>query len=320
MSGGEVRKVLLQDIQKVQILIEQCLPHYMSQKEVTNILLVQEKIEPSFTELVWQKLEEQNQEFFRAYHLRLMVKEQIMDFNKLLGRQVELMHQVPRGVSFNPMSNGSHIPPMHQSAACYAQENSGPALNTENMHQPVTTNLPGTFTNCGSPIHPGMQTAVDMSAHSRRIDVPPNILLAQSSNVGMVPGMNGGAIKTEAGYLGSSRFIYGAGGNVLETRAAIGDASVSSYSSVESNSQPLNETLLDDTSSFGLLGHISRDFSLSDLTADFANSSDILESYSRSPFTDNFLDSHGGSEGHHGDNRRLDTISEGLTYDDFGSD
>lgn len=306
MSGGEVRKVSPQDIQMVQNLIEQCLPHYLSQKEVINILLAQKKIEPSFTELVWQKLEEQNQNFFRAYHLRLMVKEQISEFNRLLGRQVELMHQVPHGVSFAPMSNGSHIPPMHQNAACYAQENSGPMLKAENMKQPIITNLPGAFANCGSSIHTGMQSAGDMSDHSRRLDAPPSIMLAQNSNVGMVPLMDGGIIKTEAGYLGNSRFIYGAGDNLLETHPAIGDTSVSSFSSVESNSQPP----LDDTTSFELMGQFSRDFSFSDLTADFSNN--ILESYSRSPYM--------GTEDHHGDTRRLDTISEGLPYDDFGSD
>lgn len=63
--------------------------------------------------LVWQKLEEQNQEFFKGYHLRLMVKEQIMEFNKLLDRQAALMHQLgPTTVNFQPnKSNGSHIPP-----------------------------------------------------------------------------------------------------------------------------------------------------------------------------------------------------------------
>ena len=35
------------------------------QNEVVSILQQQAKIEPSFTQLVWQKLEEQNLEFFR---------------------------------------------------------------------------------------------------------------------------------------------------------------------------------------------------------------------------------------------------------------
>ncbi|KAM0003670.1 putative angiotensin-converting enzyme 2 [Helianthus debilis subsp. tardiflorus] len=114
MSGGEVRNVSPGDIQmfRVQNLIEQCLPYYMTQKQVIDIIYQQEKIEPSFTELVWQKFEEQNQEFFKGYHFRLMVKDQIMEFNKLLDRQAALMQQlVPTGVNFQPQSNGSHLSP-----------------------------------------------------------------------------------------------------------------------------------------------------------------------------------------------------------------
>ena len=37
----------------------------LPQNEVVSILQQQVKIEPGFTQLVWQKLEEQNQEFFR---------------------------------------------------------------------------------------------------------------------------------------------------------------------------------------------------------------------------------------------------------------
>lgn len=62
-----------------------------------------------FLSPVWQKLEEENREFFKAYHLRLKVKEQITLFNQLLERQVELMH-ISAGVASTPISNGSHIP------------------------------------------------------------------------------------------------------------------------------------------------------------------------------------------------------------------
>lgn len=36
------------------------------QNEVVSILQQQAKIEPGFTQLVWQKLEEQNPDFFRC--------------------------------------------------------------------------------------------------------------------------------------------------------------------------------------------------------------------------------------------------------------
>lgn len=323
MSTGEVRKVSREDIQLVQNLIERCLQLYMSQKEVVNTLLVQAKIEPGFTELVWQKLEEENREFFKAYRLRLIVKDQIELFNRLLERQVELMRHISAGVASTPISNGSHIPPLHQNSAGYTLDHTGSGLKSENMGQPMGASLPNTFANGGSSLHPCMQNTVDMSAHARRIDVSPSMLLAQSSNVGMMGVMNGGMIKSEAGYGGSSQYMFGNGGNGLETRPVIGDPPVSSFSSVESNSHPMNDPLLDaESNSFGFLGQIPRNFSLSDLTADFSNSSDIMD-YSRSPFlaadTDNFLDPHGRGE-YQGDNKRLDTISEGLSYEDFGSD
>lgn len=299
MSGGEVRNVSPGDIEMVQNLIQQCLPYYMTPKQVVDVLYQQEKIEPSFTEIVWQKLEEQNQEFFKGYHLRLMVKEQIMEFNKLLDKQAALMHQLgtsPTTVNFQPnKSNGSHIPPMHQNSTIYAPENTGISLKTESMQHPAAINFSRGFNNCGLPILP----LGDLSANSRRIDVPPNMLLTQNSNVGT----NGVSVKTESNYLGNSRFIY-------EPRPTIGDASVSSFSCLESDPHQLNGPLLNDTSFYGLLGPMSQNFGISDSTADFTNSSDMLES---------FLDSHSSTVDHQGDNKRLD-LPENLGFEDFGSD
>ncbi|GAV77842.1 A_thal_3526 domain-containing protein [Cephalotus follicularis] len=320
MSSGPVRRVSHQDIQLVQNLIERCLQLYMNQKEVVDTLLAQAKIEPGFTELVWQKLEEENRDFFKAYYLRLMVKHQIMEFNRLLEQQVRLMQIHQTGVASIPASNGSHIAQLHQN---YGPEHTGPSLKPENMHHPVSSSIPNVFTNGGSPLHTSLQTAVDISACAGQIDTPSNMLSAQRTNLGLMQGMNGGLIKSEAGYSGTSSYMFGATGNVLEARSSIGDAAVASFSSVESNSQPLNETLLDaDTSQCGFLAQISRNFSFSDLSAEFSHSSDILENYPRSPFLaadeETFLDSH--EREHQGDKRRLDTISEGLSYDDFGSD
>ncbi|XP_055961404.1 uncharacterized protein LOC126677435 isoform X2 [Mercurialis annua] len=296
----------------------------MNQREVVETLLAQAKIEPGFTELVWQKLEEENREFFKAYYLRLTVKHQIIEFNKLLEQQVRLMHQInPAGVPSMPSSNGTHIPSMHQSSSCYAPDHPGSALKPENMHHLYGSSMTNAYTNGGSSLHSSMRTAVEMSAHANRIDAPPNMLSTQSSNMGLMQGLNGGMIKSEAGYSGTPPYMFAADGNVLEARPSIADASVASFSSVESNSQAINEPLLEaDTSSYGFLNQIPRNFSLSDLAADFAQSSDILENYARSPFlssdNDSFLDSH--ERENQGDNKRLDTISEGVSYDDFGSE
>ncbi|KAK2972561.1 hypothetical protein RJ640_022412 [Escallonia rubra] len=291
------RKVSRQDIKLVQDLIEQCLQLYMSQKEVMDILLVQEKIEPCFTELgrvIFSYSPDKSSIHIGTHdHKHVELAYQYCRMSKPRRErgqdlQVDLMHQVGPGASFIPMSNGSHISPMQQNSACYAPENNGHALKTESIQQPIASNLPNTFINYEPSMHSCMQPAVDMSPHSRRIDVSPNMLLAHNSNAGMLQGMNGmngRMIKTEAGYPGGSQFMYGADGNIVETRAALGDTSISPFSSVESSSHPLNDSLLDaDSSSFGLL------------TSDFLESSDIL-GYSRSPFlatdTDSFLDSHG---------------------------
>ncbi|XP_057770405.1 uncharacterized protein LOC130990196 isoform X2 [Salvia miltiorrhiza] len=321
MSNGEVRKVSLQDIQLVQNLIERCLQLYMSEREVVNTLLHQAKIEPGFTELVWQKLEAENQEFFRAYHLRLIVKDQILRFNQLLERQVELMRQVCQtGVASMSLSNGSQMHSIHNNSAYQVQQPAGPPIKPENMHQAIT--LPNVYTNGASTLQPSVQVPVNMSGHAGRIDVPENMLLAQNSNTGIVQGMNGVMIKSEGGFAGDSHFMFGADNNLIEPRNAIGEASVSPFAGGEPGSQALDESMLDqETASFGFLGQIPRNFSLSDLTADFSNSTDILESYSRSPFLGteaNFLDPH--IRGEQQDVRRLDTISEGLSYDDFASD
>ncbi|KAI3667271.1 hypothetical protein L6452_42321 [Arctium lappa] len=326
MSTGEVKKVSPQDLQLVQNLIERCLQLYMSQKEVVSTLLHQAKIEPSFTELVWQKLEEENQDFFKAYHLRLILKDQIMKFNKLLQTQAELMRQISpvAGAASVPISNGSHVPLLHQNPSCYAPDNTGQAMKLENMHQSTVSKLPNALTNGGSSLQHCMQPAVGMSGMSRREDVSPNLLIAQNSNMVLMQGINGdGMIKSESGYADEPAFMFNAANSVLERHPAMADVPLPSFIGDESNPKPTNEPIVDpDTSSYGFLGQIPRNFSLSDLTADFSISSDILDSYSRSPYlaadTD-FLNPHGNGD-IQGDGKRLDTISEGLSYEGFGSD
>ncbi|XP_043690150.1 uncharacterized protein LOC122640927 isoform X1 [Telopea speciosissima] len=324
MSGGEVRRVSRQDIQLVQNLIERCLQLYMTQKEVVETLLVQAKIEPDFTELVWQKLEEENKEFFKAYQVRLLVKQQINAFNELLEKQAELMRKIcPAGVAPMPNSIGSNTTPLPQTPACYVSERTITPSRMENMHYPISPNTSSTIINDGPLVSHTMHTAGDVSAHTRRTDVSSNTLSTQNSHMGMAQGMNGVVIKQEAGYSNNSAFTVGSNGNVLDMRPTIADSSVALLNGVDSNSQQLNDPVDAETSAFGFLGQIPRNFSLSDLTADFNQSSDILESYSRSPFLvtnpEDFLESPGRGECL-GEDKRLDTISEGLSYDEFASD
>ncbi|KAL1193957.1 hypothetical protein V5N11_032074 [Cardamine amara subsp. amara] len=324
MSSGTVRRVSRQDIQLVQNLIERCLQLYMNQKEVVETLLEQAKIEPGFTELVWQKLEEENREFFKAYYLRLMVKHQIMEFNKLLEQQVHHMSQMhPTGVVASVQNtNGSHLQSMNQKQLCYSSEHTDQSLKSESALHPMVSSLSNAYLNGSSTLNTNVPSSVNISTHARRVDASPNMLSSQTTNMSMMQGMNGGMIKSETAYTNPASYLYGGERNALEGHSSVGDTSIPSFNN-ESNNQPLSDPLLDtEPSTFGFLGQIPRNFSLSDLTADFSQSSEILETYGGSPFlvpnTESFVDSRERGE-YQGDNKRLETISEGFSYDNLGS-
>ena len=60
--------------------------------------------------VVWQRLEEENQEFFQFYYIRLALKEQIIRFNELLKKQAGFMEQIQStGATHMGGSNGSHM-------------------------------------------------------------------------------------------------------------------------------------------------------------------------------------------------------------------
>lgn len=62
--------------------------------------------------LVWQKLEEENADFFRAYYIRLKLKKQIIMFNHLLEHQYHLMkYPVHPKLPLAPIQNGIHPMP-----------------------------------------------------------------------------------------------------------------------------------------------------------------------------------------------------------------
>lgn len=316
MSSGEVRKVSRQDIQLVQNLIERCLQLYMNQKEVVDTLLYQAKIEPGFTELVWQKLEEENREFFKAYHVRLLLKNQILVFNKLLEKQVELMQKVcPPGVASVPLSNGSSSSTLQQTPPCYLSDHASTSSRPDGMF--CNGGSSSALTNGASSANQSIQLANDVNLLAGRTDVSPSL----NSHMGRANGINGTAIKSEPSYSNNSEFTFCS--SFLETRPPLGVEPGASFSSSELTGPPLNEPLLDiDSSSFGFLSQIPRNFSFTDLTDDFTQSADILENYGRSPFlaheANNFSDSPGDCEE---EDRKLDTISEGVSYnDDFGSD
>ncbi|XP_062224130.1 uncharacterized protein LOC133922702 isoform X2 [Phragmites australis] len=313
MPGGEdVRKVSRQDIQLVQNLIERCLQLYMNQKEVVDTLSFQAKIEPSFTELVWQKLEEENREFFKAYYVRLMLKNQIMAFNKLLEDQYRIMTE-------EHSSGGPSVPPTGlngSNSSTYTTPSTAmqDSLMRNGSSSGIMNSAPSSdqFIYAGKVVH-GLPSGMDASS---------SLLAAHNTSVGQFNGHNGTTIKTESGYSSNSDFGFDNENVFLEQ--SVGDVSGGSFSSSELNGQPLSDPILDmDSSSFGFLSQIPRNFSFSDLTEDFSHSAEILENYGRSPFipseTNNFPESTAGEHTEIG-NRRLDTISEGVSFEDFGSD
>lgn len=68
---------------------------------------------------MWQKLEEENADFFRAYYIRLKLKKQILLFNHLLEHQCNLMkYSMPPKVPLAPIQNGIHPMPGKFSVHC----------------------------------------------------------------------------------------------------------------------------------------------------------------------------------------------------------
>lgn len=281
MSGEHVRKV--------QNLIERCLQLYMSQKEVVHTLSHEAKIEPSFTNLVWQKLEEENPEFFKAYYLRLMLKNQITAFNKLLEDQFQLMNKdYSSAVPSMPLTNGSNSTALKQDP-CFLPE-SGPGV----MHNGCSGGLSNGVPSSDQLMYGGK----DFHGPHNGLDASTNVLPAQNASSLLFGADNGTTIKTESGYSTNADFAF-CGNAFLESCQSIGDASGGSFSSSELNGQPLNDSIIDmESSSFGFLGQIPRNFSFSDLTEGFNQNTEILENYGRSPFLpseqNNFSDSTGG--------------------------
>uniref|UniRef100_A0ACD6AGF6 Uncharacterized protein n=1 Tax=Avena sativa TaxID=4498 RepID=A0ACD6AGF6_AVESA len=282
-----------EDVRKVQNLIERCLQLYMNQKEVVDTLSLEAKIEPSFTELVWQKLEEENREFFKAYYLRLMLKNQITAFNKLLEDQFQLMNKdYSSGVM--PITNGSNSTPLKQDS-CFLPE-SGSISAMPNGVMPNGSS--GGLVNGTPPSDQLMYGGKNIHGPHNGMNASTNVLPAQNASALLFGADNGTTIKTESGYSTNADFAF-CGNAFLESCQSIGDASAGSFSSSELNGQPLNDSILDmESSSFGFLSQIPRNFSFSDLTEGFNQNTEILENYGRSPFLpseqNNFSDSTGG--------------------------
>ncbi|TKW23303.1 hypothetical protein SEVIR_4G284100v4 [Setaria viridis] len=278
-------------VHKVQALIERCLQVYMNQKEVIDTLSQHAKIEPCITELVWRQLEQQNPLFFKAYYMRLMLKNQIMVFNKLLEDQLQIMNkEFPPGIPSMSLPNGSNSNQLKQNSCFLPETAPGSAVPNGIMHNGSSSGIiNGTpsgdqLLNAGKDLH-GLHSGIDASTS----------LQSDQNATAVLFGDNGASatIKTESGYSSNADFAF-CGNTFLESCQSIGDASGGgSFSSSELNGQPLNDSILDmESSSFSFLNQIPQSFIFSDLAEDFSQSAEMT------PFltseTNNFSDSTGG--------------------------
>ncbi|KAL1350375.1 uncharacterized protein [Arachis hypogaea] len=263
-TANDSKKVSRQDIELVQNLIERCLQLYMNKDEVVKTLLTRAKIDPGFTTLVWQKLEEENADFFRAYYIRLKLKKQILMFNHLLEHQYHLMKSsLPAKAPLAPIQNGVH--PM--------------SVNNLPMGYPVLQQPP--LPAAGQPHLDSMGGAI--SGHVvNGVPAPSNYHSIRTNSA------NGSSMSemplSPASVASSSHFPFSASdiSGMCTDAAALDTAFTSDVaSSVGLQLAPDNVNGVSRS-----LDQIQWNFSLSDLTADLSNLGDLeaLGNYPGSPF------------------------------------
>ncbi|CAI9781513.1 unnamed protein product [Fraxinus pennsylvanica] len=288
-SSNDNRKVSREDIELVQNLIERCLQLYMNKDEVVKTLLHRARIDPGFTTLVWQKLEEENPEFFRAYYIRLKLKKQIILFNHLLEHQHHLMkYPMPAKVSLAPMHNGIHSMPVNNLPMGYPviQQPPVPATgqahidsmgySTSGLHVVNGVPAPGNF-------HPmqmksGNDMVIDTNAANLSPAMPPNNTMSSMSDMLVSP--------TSAASSGHFSFsaseISGMGVDTLGLDTAFTSDVATSVGLL----LPPENGDGNSRDSLGSFAQIPWNFSFSDLTADLSNIGDLgaLGNYDGSPF------------------------------------
>ncbi|KAJ7535526.1 hypothetical protein O6H91_12G051800 [Diphasiastrum complanatum] len=312
---NEGRQISCEDIQLVQNLIERCLQLYMNQGEVIDTLLDQAKIECSFTSLVWQKLEEQNPDFFKAYYTRLKLKNQIMLFNHLLEQQAQLMQKtrmLPKSSPIHALTNDKHLFSMHQyPMASTGQQQASltgagrPLISVPPPSPPLLSGGSSTQDGCHTSFDSPESNLWDQGFIEMNGGVKYSCLMDVTSEVPPAMKSSSTAIlfytspSSASAVPDSATFPFGTIGNPMEmTTMNIGLPAPlpldTPFSTHEPNSQNGLVTLSIGTGDgdgnnvrevLGSLGPLPRNFSLSDLTAELGPNPDLgpLGSYS-SPF------------------------------------
>ncbi|CAA0838932.1 Plant protein 1589 of unknown function [Striga hermonthica] len=272
-SSNNNRKVSREDIELVQNLIERCLQLYMNRDEVVKTLLNRARIDPAFTTLVWQKLEEENAEFFRAYYIRLKLNKQIILFNHLLDHQYRVM-KYPMPVNNNnlpigyPVAQQPQIPmPTHINAMAYSHIVDG---------FPAPSNFLPSQMDSGNGIAIETSTAADVSPvmppNGTISDMPvsPSSVASSGHLPFIAPEISGIGVENSALDTTFTSDVASSVGLQLTTDNGTGNIprdSLRSFDDIPWNFVPLN-------------------FCLSDLTADLSYLGDLgaLGNYPGSPF------------------------------------
>ncbi|KAL4383596.1 hypothetical protein GQ457_15G025960 [Hibiscus cannabinus] len=274
-SSNNGRKVSRQDIELVQNLIERCLQLYMNRDEVVKTLLTRARIEPGFTTLVWQKLEEENADFFRAYYIRLKLKKHILLLNHFLEHQSHMMkYSVPPNVPLAPMQNVNNLPmgyPVMQLPIPAAGHPHFDSMSMSSCHVANGVPAPCNF----QPMH--MNSGKD-NATNIKPAVPPTAAISYVSEMPVSP----------ASVASSGNFPFTASdmsGMEVDTSALDSAFTTDVAISVGLQLGPENGAG-NSRDSLRSLDQIQWNFSLTDLTADLSNLGDLgaLGNYPGSPF------------------------------------
>ncbi|KAK4380470.1 hypothetical protein RND71_002332 [Anisodus tanguticus] len=286
-SGNDNRKVSREDIELVQNLIERCLQLYMNKDEVVKTLLNRARIDPGFTTLVWQKLEEENADFFRAYYIRLKLKKQIILFNQLLEHQYHLMkYPVHPKVPSTPMQNEMNTMPVNNLPMGYPvlQQPTHPAAGQPHFNPMgmsschVVNGVPAPSNYHPMRMNSGNDMVVETSASVVAPAVPPSNVMSSMSDMPVSPA----SVASSGHFPFTASEISGMG---IDTSAL----DTSFPSNVESSvglQLPPDNGVGNSRDLLRSLDQIPWDFSLADLTADLSNLGDLgsLGNYPGSPF------------------------------------
>ncbi|KAL8138467.1 hypothetical protein V2J09_004468 [Rumex salicifolius] len=289
VSSNDGRKVSREDIELVQNLIERCLQLYMNREEVVKTLLNRARIDPGFTTLVWQKLEEENADFFRAYYIRLKLKKQIILFNHLLEYQCHVMkYPAPPKVPLAPIQNGIHSMPVNNMPMGYPvlQPPPMPAAGQPHLdsmghgisscHVVNGVPAPGSF----QPIrmNSGNDMVMETSSAEAIPAIPPSSGMTPMSEMPISPT----SVASSGHFPFTPSEIPGMG---VDT-SALDTAFQSDVASSVGLQLPPDVGAGNSRDNLRSLAQIPWNFSLSDLTADLANLADLgpLGNYPGSPF------------------------------------